>query len=149
VAIVAFFGVALASTAAFVLWATTQRVDLVTADYYAREIAYQQQIDRMERARAMENRLEVTYDPDDRAVRVLYPPEMRAGVLDGEVWCYRPSNAALDHRTAMAPDTNGVQTLPTESMRPGLWKLRLNWRLGDEEYYQEETVVIARDPSNG
>jgi hypothetical protein len=40
-------------------------------------------------------------------------------------------------------NTVGEQVLDAKPLRPGLWKIRVQWTIGGEDYYFDQTVVIA------
>ena len=142
VAIVVFFVVAVASAVGFALWAGSQRVDLVSRDYYPEEIAYQQRIDARARARALAPPLAVHYDAARQIIDIAYPLSSFGRGIEGEIWFFRPSNAGLDVRVPMQPDAEGRQVVEAGELRAGLWELRMQWTVDGEAYYHGVSLVI-------
>ena len=54
-----------------VVYLMNQDVDLVTDNYYAKEIKYQQQIDRMNRTNEMDEELKI--NSEDGYIRLIFP----------------------------------------------------------------------------
>ena len=71
--IIGFFISAFIFMATFVLWAMHRREDLVSADYYEREVRYQQQLDSMNRSQALATQVVVTFDPAQQAIIITLP----------------------------------------------------------------------------
>src|SRR5690349_9447276 len=93
--IIGFFVLAIIFLVTFVAWAMRQREDLVSTDYYEREVRYQQQLDSMNRSRILAAQVVVTFDPARQAIVISLPSDKRQGAI-GLVHLYRPSDARLD-----------------------------------------------------
>ncbi|HSH17350.1 MAG TPA: FixH family protein, partial [Verrucomicrobiae bacterium] len=61
----------------------------------------------------------------------------------GSIQIYRPSDAALDRQVEFAPDTTGAQRIDAREMVSGLWKLKITWQVGGEEFFVDRVVVIS------
>jgi hypothetical protein len=107
----------------YIVFAQGHKMDLVGADYYDQEIKFQQQIDRVDRTRAVERQVAVTFA--DGAIRIALPPEHVGQNPTGTVHLYRPSNAKLDQRLPLALDATAAQRIDAQNLLPGLWKVRI------------------------
>ena len=58
-------------TLSFVTFAFTQKVELVSNDYYAQEIDYQNRIEQTERANALEEHVDINYDTNNNSGKIL------------------------------------------------------------------------------
>jgi hypothetical protein len=134
-------------TAGLIVMACSQRVDLVSKDYYEKELRFQGQIDRAERTRRVAGQASVTYDAARQCVTVSLPPGQVGGNVCGSIELYRPSAAGLDRVVKLQPDASGVQRLDASNLQPGLWKVRVSWTAEKQNYYLEQKVVVGAKAS--
>jgi hypothetical protein len=142
IAITVYFILFAAFLATFLVWAVRQREDLVSADYYDREVRYQQQLDAMNQAQPLAMEPVVTFDPVQQSIVITLPPAQAQGAV-GSVHLYRPSDARLDRDVPLALDPEGVQRLDTKELRDGLWKVRLKWTANGRDYFLDRPVIIT------
>jgi len=140
--IVGFFVIAIIFLATFVAWAVRQREDLVSADYYEREVRYQQQLDSMNRSQAIAAQVVVTFNPAQQAIILTLPRDQRSGAT-GSVHLYRPSDARLDREVPLAVDANGIQRVNAKTLEGGLWKVRVKWNSNGQEYFLDQPVIVT------
>jgi hypothetical protein len=124
----------------FVIASTKQNFDLVTEDYYAKEVAYQQQIDRQHGAQSLADPLTIRYEAASQRIVIDYPDHQPE--VEGQVLLYRPANAGMDQTIAVNPDSGHLQHVSTQGLIAGLWKVQVTWRAGDHAFYQEQVVVL-------
>ena len=141
-AIVAYFVVFITGMITWVGFAMRHDDQLVRPDYYEHEIQYQNQIDRVARTRALNHSVDVAYDAARNAVSISLPPGMRGQKFEGTIHLYRPSDARLDRVLKFAPSVDGTQQINVSSLQAGLWKLRLDWKASNAEYYLEKSLVL-------
>ncbi|HEX5218727.1 MAG TPA: FixH family protein [Verrucomicrobiae bacterium] len=145
--IIGFFVLAIIFLVTFVAWAMRQREGLVSADYYEQEVRYQQQLDSMNRSQSIAAQMVVTFDPMQQVINVALPREQRTGA-NGVVHLYRPSDARLDREMALAIDENGVQKVDAKTLENGLWKVRVKWNSGGQEYFVDQPVIVTGAPNS-
>jgi nitrogen fixation protein FixH len=141
IVIVAYFAVFIAFLVTFIVYASTQRVDLVRRDYYEEEIRFQEQLERVERARQAGISLAVAYD-QKRDCLTLSLAGAATNSISGRIHLYRPSDARLDQEYPLLLDKSGSQSLAMEKLQRGLWKVRVRWTMQGEEYYLEQRVLV-------
>ncbi len=137
------FGV---GTAGLVVIACTQRSDLVRADYYDQEIQHQAQIDRLDRTQRIAPGAQVTYDAEAHRLVLSLPVDQARRQPEGEIYLYRPSTSALDRRVHLDLDASGHQLLEANDLVPGLWRVKISWRLDHEEYALDQRLVVSPKP---
>ena len=142
-AIAGYFAIAITGIVVFITWATHQSMDLVRADYYEREILFQDQIDAVNRTRPFAGKLGAVYDLDRRTLLVSVPAAHLESQFSGEAHLYRPSNAKLDQRVDLRPAPDGKQMINAANLAPGLWKIRLNWKANGEAFEFEQTFIVG------
>jgi len=121
-------------------WSTTQRVDLVTPDYYAKTLTYEQQIERMNNAAALSSAPLV--EVKQSMLTLTMPREVHGARAKGNVTLFRPSNAQIDVTVPLSCDAQGRQYLPVEGLPRGLWRIKITWQDAEKEYYFEEAVNL-------
>lgn len=141
--IVLAFGVFLTGTAALITFACTQKVDLVTPDYYEQEIKFQRQLDRLQRTAHLSDQARVTYDGDTRRLLITLPAGHAGAATTGRVQGYRPSAMELDRQWKLELDAHGAQSVDAATWPPGLWKIRIQWTVQNQEYFTDQSVVVG------
>jgi hypothetical protein len=127
---------------AFVIFSTYHKVDLVTMDYYEQEIKYQQQIDRINRADSLSTPVTWHHDKGQRLVTIQFPMELKAIDVEGNILFFRPSDAKQDKLMALRLSLKNIQTISTQHLIPGLWKLKIFWQIDEKDFYTEGILVI-------
>ncbi len=147
VGIIVTFALFFAGTVGLVVMACSQKVDLISADYYEQELKFQGRIDRVERTQRTASHAAIAYDASGRCITVSLPPEQARLTVWGSIELYRPSAAGMDRAVRFAPDANGTQRLDARGLAPGLWRVRVTWTAEKENYYLEQKVVVGPQPS--
>jgi len=113
--------------------------DLVTEDYYAQEIAYQDRIDRTSRANRLENSLQVTLEGNN--LKVIFPQNNKT--LSGSIQCFRPSDESKDF-TETFNTSSGSFGIPLNRFIKGKYLIKVDWTSVEEAggFYQEQVIVI-------
>jgi hypothetical protein len=136
-----------AGTVGLIVMACSQRVDLVSPDYYERELKFQGEIDRVERTHRAPSQASVAYDAAGQCITVSLPADQAGREINGRIELYRPSAAGLDRAVKLAPDSKGVQRLDAAGLAPGLWKVRVSWTVEQQDYFLDEKVVVGAKTS--
>lgn len=108
---------------------------LVLDDYYSLDLAYQARKTAVKNAK-IDQALKTKYNKDAQELVLNFNAPAAA---QGSVHLYRPSNEKMDIRMAINSNTMFV---PTKDLAPGAWKVKIEWRVGDKEYYHEEALFI-------
>jgi hypothetical protein len=142
VAITAFFILAVIFLVGFVIWAIGQREDLVSADYYEREVRFQLHLDKLNRSQSFARETIVAFEPEKQVIVVMLPPEQSCNVT-GKIHLYRPSDARLDFEVPLTPDIEGRQRIDAKELALGLWKVRVSWSANGQAYFRDQAVNIT------
>ena len=145
VSIIGFFILAVIFIVTYTAWAMRQREDLVSEDYYEREVRFQSHLDSMNRSQALATQTVVTFEPAQQAVIITLPPTQIQGAT-GSIHLYRPSDARLDRDMPLALNAEGVQRLDGKKLSEGLWKVRVQWSANGQEYFLDQPVVVSGTP---
>lgn len=127
-------------TVSFVIYSTTLNIDLVEDNYYENEINYQQQIEKINRSKKLEQKIIV--HTLDKAVLIEYPNIFDFKEIKGKINFYRPSEKKLDFITKVEPDPNGKQIVQSSNFIKGLWRVKFDWSVGDTSFYDEQILMM-------
>ena len=126
----------------YAVFASRQNLDLVQKDYYEEELRFQHQIDASQRARTSSQPATCAYDGSKEQLMIFVPVPPGQTSLRASVTLYRPSDASLDQTLQLALSSEGTQHLNVRSLRPGLWRVRLSWAVGEQEYFHADSLVV-------
>ncbi len=144
-AIAGFFILAAIFIVTFTAWAMRQREDLVSEDYYEREVRFQSRLDSMNRSQSFATPTVVTFEPARQAMVIALPTPQTRGAT-GSIHLYRPSDARLDRDVPLTLNAEGVQRLDGKELSAGLWKVRVQWTANGQEYFLDHPVVVPGAP---
>lgn len=116
-----------------------QDVSLVSKSYYKDELAYQDQIKRMDNTRKLGEK-PVISKLDNNRIQVAFGKPMQ--IQQGQIKFFCPSNPAMDKDFDLDMAHDNTQTFETGSFQKGMYKAKLIWTMDGKEYYYEEVVYI-------
>ncbi|RIJ41680.1 FixH family protein [Pontibacter oryzae] len=125
----------------FVTKAMRQDVDLVSKDYYAQEIAYQDQINKVRRTAAVGD-VDVDYQPGKQAILMQLPAGFRGQKINGTISFFRPSDETLDVEVPLQLGRDQSQQVSIEALKPGHWRVRVNFSANQQAYFAENSITI-------
>ena len=140
VGVVLVYGSFAAVMIGFVVWSTGQKVDLVAPDYYAQELAYQQEIDALERSAPYRDQIQ--WNLPDGALEIAVADPLREMLTGGILRYYRPSVSGLDHDVELALDGDGRFLLDVSSLQKGFWRARVEWQKEGLDYALETSLFF-------
>ena len=105
--------------------------DLVTEEYYRKELEYQQDLDASRNLELFGGGVEVVRIPEGLGIR--FPEGMDPQGIDGKMSLYRPSNKQLDFEVPIQ-NSDTLQLIPASRLLDGRWDIRLNWTYKGKPY---------------
>ena len=123
-----------------VMMSMRQKIDLVSEDYYTKELAYQSKIDEMKNAEALTATISHTFTNTD--LELQFQPEFKSKKLTGQILFFRPSDSSKDFETPVAINEDGQQKIGLNKLSKGMYKMQISWKVDNTPYYSEETIVI-------
>lgn len=115
-----------------------QDVNLVSKDYYKDELAYQDQIARIDNTNALrekpvikraDNFLDVDFKQFDE-------------IENGELKLFRPSDPKMDKVFLLQSTDVKKQSFSIDGMEKGMYRARMTWQMNGKEFYLETIVNI-------
>lgn len=116
----------------------SKNVDLVTTNYYEKELKFQEQINKVNNSNSLKEPLKV--EITEGGIYLLFP--VNTADVTGEIAFYRPSDARGDFKIPVKPESGGKQFVSTVSLKKGMWKVQVNWNSAGKDYFNEEKVMI-------
>lgn len=114
--------------------------DLVSKEYYRDELNYQDKIDGMRRAAAISK--VVVKTGGNRQLLVELPAELKGKQINGELWLYCKTNAALDLKLPLKLDTALVRGFDLSAHPAGKYIVKLHWEADQLKYDAEEEINL-------
>ena len=116
-----------------------QNIELVTEDYYAKELVYQQKIDESKRTAALSDTVKISIL--HHAVTINFPKDFEAKKITGEVTLYCPANEKKDMNQQFMV-TDSAVNISVPSSNHGLHYVKINWSVAGVNYYYEKKIII-------
>jgi len=128
------------SMIALVVSSFSKKLDLDSKDYYAQELVFQNQIDKSNRARALDST--VKWEVAKGKIVITYPQQFLNNELSGNVFLFKPSDNNADVNFHIKTDEQLKQEISTSTLSKGMYKIRIDWAVGKETYFNEGAIVI-------
>nr|WP_298994589.1 FixH family protein [uncultured Allomuricauda sp.] len=112
--------------------------DLVTKDYYKRELAYQKEIDAANSALNNEAKLKVK--KTNEGLIVEFPKQFDFKNISGKVSLYRPSNKHLDFDFPISL-SNTHLLIPDNRLVDGRWDITVSWNYKKQVFLHKEKLT--------
>lgn len=127
------------ATLSFVGFALTQKVELVSKDYYAQEVAYQKRIEQIKRTNALVESIDVTIANNN--INIVFPTE--AIPQKGTIHFYHPSTSSLDTViTIKENNSDKNMVIDIAALPKGRWKIVSEWFSNNTDYYDESVITL-------
>lgn len=124
--------------ATLVTMSMKQNTDLVAKDYYARELAYQNKLDKMNRSRALLQ--PVKWQLENGKLVLQFPDEIPTPV-NGTIVLYCPSDAGKDFQQVFSSATHNV-SINIAAVTKAQYELQIDWQAGTQTYYDEGNLIV-------
>ncbi|TYB74465.1 FixH family protein [Bizionia saleffrena] len=98
--------------------------DLVTEEYYAKEVVYQKEIDAETNTNDLEEK--IIFEITDNGLKLVFPDTFEESKIKGNVFLYRPSNEQLDFNLPLLLENSNV-FIPGKNLIDGRWNIIIDW----------------------
>jgi nitrogen fixation protein FixH len=126
-----------------ILWlvfkSMNQKIDLVTTDYYAKELKYQEKIDAKQRTAALDEN--VKHEIKNGLMEITLPKQFGASQANGSVLLYCPVDGTKDIQKNFST-AGGKIIINVPSANKGLHELQVSWEAEGKTYYYEEKIYL-------
>jgi len=112
--------------------------DLVTEDYYAKEMAYQNEIDAVSNTHDLIEKIKSKKVPNGWLIT--FPIEFDTSKIKGTIAFYRPSNKQLDFELPLI-FTDHKFHIPDTYLIGGRWNITMEWVYQNEAFMYKEKIM--------
>lgn len=109
--------------------------DLVAEDYYAKEIAYQQKLNKLSNAAEDEMQVQVQQTVD--AVTFTFPKDAQ-----GEIHFYHPSRKIFDKTFSISHGDDMKQEISKSELVAGNYRVNITWKADNTDYLQQSSIYL-------
>lgn len=118
------------ATISFMIFSFTQKVDLVSIQYYADELKYDARMLAEKNTVRLLEALSVTNNGEVLSIQFPNTPE------SGTMFLYRPSESDLDKEIKIAAGS-AEQLFSIATLQTGLWIAKIEWKSDNTTFYAE------------
>ena len=110
-------------------------INLVSASYYKDELAYGQQMQRMQNTQSMHMQPVVKMN-NRTQMEIIFKDQ----VMHGSATMFCPANEARDKTFQLSTDS--IQRFDVSQLPAGMYKLKITWTAHGTEFYSEDIVIL-------
>lgn len=119
--------------------ATQEKQELVTTDYYEKELKYQEKIDAMVITEKLSSQVLASHK--DGTVYLDFPAEFAKSTVDSHVLLYCSFNENNDQEFKLKFDNAKIK-FPVKTRQAGNYTLKIDWTSEGKKYYTEKNIYI-------
>jgi hypothetical protein len=119
--------------------ATRQDYYLVDKDYYQKAVNYQEQIDKINNANSLDEKVNIQYN--NKLLKLQFPNFFQNDSLAGTINLYSPVNEKYDLNLSLKIDTSLSQFVSLAKLPKGRYKVKLDWTANEKPFYQEIEIM--------
>lgn len=116
-----------------------QNVELVSKDYYAQEIKFQDKINATNNEKNLTG--SINHSVNGKQIILTIDSTLAAEDFQGTINFFRPSDSSKDFQVKMN-FTNNEQVINGNELIHGTYKLQLSWVSNKTNYFKEEVIFI-------
>lgn len=119
---------------------TRERIDMVTDEYYPKELKYQNQIEKTKNYNALTQKIELKVNGD---LEVIFPKltDKPEGIT-GNIHIYRPSDKRLDLQKEIQLDTTFTSMFNKSALQSGKYEVIIEWQANNQPYFAKMPLYI-------
>lgn len=135
-----FIGIFVISMLTMVFSTLDHRWELVTEDYYEKDLAFDQKAEKMRNGNVFSRNLSITpIGMQELEIRYKGFPAN----VEGAIHFFRPSNAALDFQVPIQFAADFKQVVKSAKLKSGKWNVQFEWKdASGKEFFTEKTLVL-------
>jgi hypothetical protein len=113
--------------------------ELVTEEYYKKEIRVQSDIQNGQNANDL--KIKVVITNTEKGIQIAFPKDLDFKKIKGTVSLYRPSNQKLDFDTPISLSSPDL-LIPKNNLVGGLWDITVEWTYEGITYLNKEEIYF-------
>lgn len=112
--------------------------DLVTEDYYKKELAFQTEINAEQNAKTLKHNILVKKTTN--GLHIKFPKDKDYTKISGTISLYRPSNKKLDFILPISLSSSYL-LIPDDRLIKGRWNITVDWKYENKSYLFKELLT--------
>ena len=113
--------------------------EMVTEEYYKKEIGYQEQLDKSQNAHDLKDKVLIETKSD--GLLISFPVAFDYTKIEGKVSLYRPSSQKLDFEIPISLSSSYL-LIPKSKLTGGRWDISIDWTYEGKGYLNKEKVNL-------
>lgn len=113
--------------------------ELVTEDYYQKEVNVDSDYNKQANARKLANPLQISETGEGITIR--FPNDFDFKQISGTIFLYRPSNQKLDFEIPISLSSSNL-LIPKQSLVDGRWNISIDWKYQGEVYLNKKNITL-------
>jgi hypothetical protein len=113
--------------------------ELVTEDYYKKEIRVQSDIQKVQNANEL--KVKVVIANTEKGIQIAFPKDLNFNKIKGTVSLYRPSNQKLDFEIPISLSSPDL-LIPNNNLVGGLWDISVEWNYEGKTYLNKQEIYF-------
>ena len=105
--------------------------DLVTEEYYKKELAFQKEIDAEQNSKNLKKDISVRKTSEGLSIQ--FPEDINVDKISGTILMYRPSNKKLDFEIPIRLSNTELK-IPNDQLIEGRWNMTIDWTYENTSY---------------
>ncbi len=118
--------------------ASQHSVDLVVPNYYEQELKYDQHQEGMQNL--IKNEKELFINHSETTYEFAF--DIAHGNPEGKILFFKPDNSNLDKEFEISVNSEGKQTIDTQSLVRGTYVIKVQWETSGKKFYKEQRISI-------
>ena len=121
---------------------TRERIDLVTEDYYPKELKYEDQLVKIRNYQALQT--PITLEEKDELWLRFPPVTDVASEITGSIHVYCPADKDKDMTFPVSLNEGFKQVLPLKELTRGKYEIKVEWQANGTDYLYKQTYFISQ-----
>lgn len=120
--------------------ASNQKIEMVTENYYTKELAFQKLLEKENRTNGLAEQLQWQVQPGKVVLK--FPGAGSGKTVKAQILFYRPSDSSRDFTVNVTSDSEGTSVVESDKFIKGRYRMQVDWNAGNETYYKEGVINI-------
>ncbi len=117
-----------------------QDLNLISEDYYPKEILFQETINKKKNLNELDEKVDIIINKEN--IVITFPTFFSQKTMNGEIWLYRPSDSKLDLHIPLKADAGLQQKIPVENLLHGKWVVIIDMECDSVSYYLQKDIFL-------
>ncbi len=123
-----------------IVFSFSQKVNLVTPEYYPKGVNYEEQINKVKNTAALKQKIELK--KENRKLILRFPDKFKGQVVTGTIQFYYVTDYEKDRKMDVELDSTGSQLIDISSFISGRYLIKIDWSANNRGYYQEFDINL-------